>query len=66
MFVSVFSLFSLWMYDISQTCFRFETEKSSLQRKVVFRLHTITDIQHIEANVDYLHEVAKCRLKAFG
>ena len=31
MLESVFSLFSLWMYDISQICFKFETDKSSLQ-----------------------------------
>ena len=29
--VSVFSLFSLCMHDTSQTCFKFETDKSSLQ-----------------------------------
>ena len=30
-FVIIFSLFSLWMNDIPQTCFEFETDNSSLQ-----------------------------------
>ena len=34
--------------------------------KVCWRLHTITNIWHLEATVDYFHEVAKCRLRPFG
>ena len=61
MLASVSSLFSLWMYDISQTCFKFETDKSSLQ--VAYNNKYLA---FLEANVDYFREVAKRRLKPFG
>ena len=42
MLIPAFLLFSLWMHGISQTCFEFETDKSSLQvaynnKHLVFR-----------------------------
>jgi len=47
------------MNNIPQTCFEFETDKSSLQV-------AITIMWHLEANADYFREVAKCPLKLFG
>ena len=55
-----FSTISLWMIDIPQTYFEFETDKSSLQ------VACNNKYLAFKANVDHFREVSNCRLKPFG